>query len=58
MARSPFGYGLVILLFLRIDIAQERMGYRQGVIQGNSLLRQRQRSLQGLGVRTPAKDPL
>src|SRR5207245_168128 len=56
----PFalGYSLVILLFLGIDRAQERMGYRQGIIQGKSLLRHFKHSLQGLGVRTPAKDPL
>ena len=37
----PFalGYSLVILLFLGIDDAQERMGSRQGVVQGHSLLR-------------------
>ena len=34
------------------------MGYRQGVVQGKGLLRQRKRALQGLGVRTPAQDPL
>ena len=34
------------------------MGCGQGVVQGKSLLRQRQRALQGLGVRTPAQDPL
>ena len=28
----PFSYGLVILLFRRIDIAQDRMGSRERVI--------------------------
>jgi len=36
-----FHHGLVIVLLVDIDLAQKQMGFRQEVIQGESLLRQR-----------------
>src|SRR5260370_7201642 len=53
-----FGYGLVILLLQRVELAQARMGRRKGIIQSEGLSRQLKSPLRGLGVDTPVKGPL
>src|SRR5713226_4031704 len=53
-----FGYGLIVLPFQRIELAQARMGHRQGIIQSEGLSLQLESPLWGLGVSTPVIDPL
>src|SRR6266851_6067539 len=53
-----FGYGLIVLLLQRIELAQARMGHRQGIIQSEGLSLQLESPLWGLGVSTPVVDPL
>src|SRR5229473_6827787 len=53
-----FGYGLIILLLQRIELAQARMGRRQVIVQSEGLSHQLKSPLRGLGVSTPVIDPL